>query len=76
MIVGGIYYLMFFAPKGHTPFYMQTLQDRDAFKTPMWTENWAMWFTLAIVMIVMAYGYPIVDMIINAPPGSPTWRTW
>lgn len=76
MMVGGIYYLMFFAKKGHTPFYVQTIQERDAYKTPMWTENWAMWFVLAIVLITMAYGYPIVDMVINAPPGSPMWRTW
>ena len=67
--------LMFFAPKGVTEFPMAE-EEENASKTPYWTERWGLWIVLMLVMVSMAYVIPLVDFIVNAPPGSPPFRTW
>ncbi len=66
--------LMFFAPKGQTEFPIAEKEPGDV--SGYWTERWGVWVTLMIIVVAMAYVVPIVDMIVNAPPGSPPFRTW
>jgi cytochrome c oxidase subunit I len=73
--VYAVFNLMFFAPKGVTEFPIAEVED-DASKTPYWTERWGLWIILMLVMVSMAYVIPLVDFIVNAPPGSPPFRTW
>ena len=67
--------LMFFAPKGVTEFPIGEPQSDDE-KTPYWTERWGIWVVLMIITIAMAYTVPLVEMIVNGPPGSPPFKTW
>jgi cytochrome c oxidase subunit I len=67
--------LMFFAPKGQTEFPIAEVEAGEA-KTPYMTERWGIWVVLMVLVIAMAYVVPIVDMIVNAPPGSPPFKTW
>ncbi|MBM4760973.1 cbb3-type cytochrome c oxidase subunit I [Bacillus sp. B15-48] len=73
--VYAVFNLMFFAPKGETEFPLAE-EEPGAPKTPYWTERWGIWIVLMLIVISMAYVWPIVDMIINAPPGSPPFKTW
>lgn len=70
-----VFNLMFFAPKGNTEFPVSLPED-SAPATPKWTERWGLWIIIAILVISMGYVIPIVDLIINAPPGSPGFKTW
>src|SRR5690625_3120835 len=70
-----VFYLMFRAPKGHTEFPIAEPED-DATPTPKWTERWGLWIVLMLAVVAMGYVIPLVDLIINAPPGSPPFRTW
>ncbi len=73
--VYAVFNLMFFAPKGETEFPIAETEPGEA-KTPYWTERWGVWVVLMLLVISMAYVIPIVDMIVNAPPGSPPFKTW
>ena len=44
--------------------------------TPPLLERWGVWVGLTAVLVVVAYGIPIIQMIQNAPPGSPGFQTW
>lgn len=76
LIVYIVFHLMFLAPKGYTEFMVVEEQEEDAHKTPKWTENWGLWVIVAILIISMGYVVPLVDIIGNAPPGSPPIRTF
>ena len=76
IIVYIVFHLMFLAPKGYTEFMVVEEQEEDAHKTPKWTENWGLWVIVAILIISMGYIVPLVDLIGNAPPGSPPIRTF
>ncbi|WP_374193846.1 cbb3-type cytochrome c oxidase subunit I [Alkalihalobacillus sp. BA299] len=69
------FHLMFLAPIGETEFPIAKEED-DASKTPYWTERWGVWIVIMLVLVSMAYVLPIVDFIVNAPPGSPPIRSW
>ncbi|PLR80705.1 cbb3-type cytochrome c oxidase subunit I [Bacillus sp. V33-4] len=73
--VYAVFNLMFFAPKGETEFPIAE-EEPGAAKTPYWTERWGIWVVVMLLVISMAYVLPIVDMIVNAPPGSPPFKTW
>ena len=73
--VYAVFNLMFFAPKGTTEFPIAE-EEAGAEKTPYWTERWGFWVVLMLLVVSMAYVLPIVDMIMNAPPGSPPFKTW
>lgn len=66
--------MMFFAPKGKTEFLVADKEPGDV--SGYWTERWGVWVVLMIIVVAMAYVIPLVDMIANAPPGSPPYRTW
>ncbi|WP_411843643.1 cbb3-type cytochrome c oxidase subunit I [Salinicoccus sp. HZC-1] len=70
-----VFHLMFLSPKGETEFMVADVEE-PAHKTPKWTENWGLWVIIAILIISMGYVVPIVDIIQNAPPGSPPIKTW
>lgn len=44
--------------------------------TPKWTERWGLWIILMIVVVSLGYVIPLINMIQNAPPGSPPFVTW
>lgn len=75
MQVYAVFNLMFFAPKGETEFPIAD-EEEGATKTPYWTERWGVWVILMIIVVAMAYVIPLTDFIVNAPPGSPPFKTW
>ncbi|WP_264740429.1 cbb3-type cytochrome c oxidase subunit I [Cytobacillus firmus] len=75
MQVYAVFYLMFLAPKGNTEFPVAEVEEDEA-PTPRWTERWGLWIVCMIVLVGMAYVIPLVDFIVNAPPGSPPYKTW
>ncbi|WP_370221438.1 cbb3-type cytochrome c oxidase subunit I [Cytobacillus sp.] len=75
MQVYAVFYLMFFAPKGNTEFPVAEVEEDEA-PTPRWTERWGLWIVCMFVLVGMAYVIPLVDFIVNAPPGSPPYKTW
>ncbi|MCC3648861.1 MULTISPECIES: cbb3-type cytochrome c oxidase subunit I [Bacillaceae] len=75
MQVYAVFYLMFFAPKGNTEFPIAEVEEDEA-PTPRWTERWGLWVVCMIALVGMAYVIPLVDFIVNAPPGSPPFKTW
>lgn len=75
MQVYAVFNLMFFAPKGETEFPIAE-EEEGAPKTPYWTERWGVWVILMIIVVAMAYVIPLTDFIVNAPPGSPPFKTW
>lgn len=45
-------------------------------ETPRILERWGTWVALTAALVVIAYGIPIAQLIVNAPPGSPGFQTW
>ena len=75
LVVYIVFHLMFKAPKGETEFPVAE-EEEDATPTPKWTERWSLWVVLMIAVIAMGYVIPVVDLVMNAPPGSPPFKTW
>lgn len=74
--VYAVMHLMFFAPKGKTEFPIAEVED-NTLKTPYWTERWGLIIVMMLVLIAMGYVIPLVEFIVNAPPGgSPPFKTW
>lgn len=73
--VYAVVHLMFFAPKGETEFPIAE-EEENAPKTPYWTERWSRTIILMLLVVAMGYVIPMVDFIVNAPPGSPPFKTW
>ncbi|MDR7239824.1 cbb3-type cytochrome c oxidase subunit I [Neobacillus drentensis] len=67
--------MMFFAPKGETEFPIAE-EEENASKTPYWTERWGLWIVVMLLVVAMAYVIPLTEFIVNAPPGSPPFKTW
>lgn len=67
--------MMFFAPKGETEFPIAE-EEESATKTPYWTERWGLWIVIMLLVVAMAYVIPLTEFIVNAPPGSPPFKTW
>lgn len=67
-------HLAFLAPKAETEFPVGEVA-KDAAKTPRFLENWKLWIGVAIALILFAYTIPLFDIIQNAPPGSPPFKT-
>ncbi|WP_280770309.1 cbb3-type cytochrome c oxidase subunit I [Salipaludibacillus daqingensis] len=73
--VYAVIHLMFFAPKGETEFPIAEVEE-NATKTPYWTERWGVIIVIMLLVIAMGYVIPLVEMIVNAPPGSPPYSPW
>ncbi|MDQ0213641.1 cytochrome c oxidase subunit 1 [Oikeobacillus pervagus] len=67
--------LAFFAPKGEEEFPIGEVEE-NAEKTPMILENWKIWITLTIALILIAYTVPFMEMFQNGPIGSKGYRLW
>lgn len=73
--VYAIFNMMFFAPKGETEFPIAEVEVGES-PTPYLTERWGVWVIIMLIVVAMAYVLPLTDMIVNAPPGSPPFKTW
>ncbi|MFZ3590534.1 b(o/a)3-type cytochrome-c oxidase subunit 1 [Bacillus sp. DJP31] len=67
--------LVFVTPTGHEEFPIGEV-DKDAEKTPQILENWKLWISITIALILFAYTFPVMDMIEHAPPGSKGFKFW
>lgn len=67
--------LAFFAPKGEEEFPVGE-DSEHAEKTPGVFENWKLSLGIMVALILFAYTIPFIDMIQNAPPGSPGYKLW
>lgn len=75
LLVYIVIHLSFFAPKGVQEFPIGEVAEQ-AERTPAVLENWKLWISICVALILFAYTIPIVDIIQNAPPGSPGFRLW
>lgn len=73
--VYAVFHMMFLAPKGVTEFPIAEPEENET-KTPLWTDRWGLWIIIMLLVVAMGYVIPLVDMIVNAPPGSPPFKTW
>lgn len=73
--VYAVFNMMFFAPKGVTEFPIAEPEENET-KTPLWTDRWGLWLIIMLLVVAMGYVIPLVDLIVNAPPGSPPFKTW
>ncbi|MBD7983258.1 cbb3-type cytochrome c oxidase subunit I [Sporosarcina sp. Sa2YVA2] len=73
--VFAVFHMMFFAPKGTTEFPIAEPEVSEE-KTPAWTDRWGLWIVIMLIVVSMGYVVPLVDLIVNAPPGSPPFKTW
>ncbi|WP_256759923.1 b(o/a)3-type cytochrome-c oxidase subunit 1 [Cohnella sp. WQ 127256] len=63
------------APKGNTEYPIGEVAE-EAAPTPRYMENWKLWITITVILILVAYTIPILDMLNNSTPGSPGYVTW
>src|SRR5699024_10556526 len=75
MMIGIFIYLSFFAPKGEEEFPIAEEAD-TALETPAVFENWPLWIGITLALILFAYTIPFIDIIQNAPPGSPGFKLY
>ncbi|MDI3256374.1 MAG: cbb3-type cytochrome c oxidase subunit I [Kyrpidia sp.] len=75
MMIGMVIYLTWFAPKGFQEYPIGEIGD-TAEATPRILERWPVIISLAAVLILVAYAYPVIDTMQNAPPGAPGIKTW
>ncbi|OAH55856.1 cytochrome C [Domibacillus aminovorans] len=67
--------LCWLAPKGDEEFPVGAI-DKGAEKTPKILENWKVWITVLVVLILVAYTVPIMDIINGGPLGSKGFKLW
>jgi len=71
-------YLAFLAPRAavnnEVEFPLSEPEHKEP--PPAILENWKVWVGICFVLVLLAYGVPIHDMIQHAPPGSPGYKTW
>ncbi|WP_203361939.1 b(o/a)3-type cytochrome-c oxidase subunit 1 [Bacillus sp. REN10] len=67
--------LAWFAPKGEEEFPIGEVAE-GAEKTPMVFENWKIWITVTVALILIAYTIPVMDMFQYGPIGSKGFKLW
>lgn len=67
--------LCWFAPKGQEEFPIGEVAP-NAEKTPAILENFKLWIVILVALVLIAYSYPIIDIINNAPLGSKGYKLW
>ncbi|MDF9411445.1 b(o/a)3-type cytochrome-c oxidase subunit 1 [Brevibacillus laterosporus] len=75
LMVGILFYLIFKAPKGEEDYPIAESQE-SVERTPKILERWSLWLGIAVFLIIVAYAYPIYQLIDHAPPGSKPFITW
>ncbi|MEG0381295.1 MAG: cbb3-type cytochrome c oxidase subunit I, partial [Kurthia sp.] len=63
------------ANKGFEEFPIATVHS-DAQKTPAYLENFKLWIVVLVALILIAYSYPIYDIIANSPLGAKGYKLW
>lgn len=63
------------APKGYTEYPIGQVME-TAEKTPPIFENWPVWISVVVVLILVAYAIPTMGMLNNPVPGSPGYVFW
>lgn len=61
--------------KGFEEFPVASVSEH-AQKTPAILENFKVWIVILIALVLIAYTYPIYDIITNAPLGSKGFKLW
>lgn len=67
--------LCWFAPKGQEEFPIAEVAP-NAEKTPAILENFKLWIVILVALVLIAYSFPIFDIISNAPLGSKGYKLW
>ncbi|OXS80235.1 b(o/a)3-type cytochrome-c oxidase subunit 1 [Domibacillus enclensis] len=67
--------LAWFAPKGDEEFPVAEVAEQ-AEKTPMVLENWKIWMTVLVALILIAYTIPVMDIVNGGPLGSKGFKLW
>ncbi|PAQ13389.1 cytochrome C [Bacillaceae bacterium SAOS 7] len=67
--------LAWFAPKGEEEFPIGEVAE-GAEQTPMVLENWKIWITVTVALILIAYTIPVMDMFQYGPIGSKGFKLW
>ena len=49
---------------------------RDPQETPAWLDGWRPWLVVTIILILLSYGPPLVELVRNADLSSPGLRVW
>jgi cytochrome c oxidase subunit 1 len=49
---------------------------RDAQETPAWLDRWTPWLVATVILILLAYGPPLVHLVRNADLSAPFLRVW
>ncbi|GAA0355258.1 b(o/a)3-type cytochrome-c oxidase subunit 1 [Bacillus horti] len=65
----------FFSPRGNEEFPIAEPNPASG-STPKFLDNWNLWIAISIILIVLAYIVPVIEMIQYAPPGSPGFKLW
>jgi cytochrome c oxidase subunit 1 len=63
------------APTGSTEFPVAE-PPVGAAPTPRLFERWGLWMAVVVLLILVAYAVPVMDMVVNPVPGSPPVVTW
>ncbi|WNQ12497.1 b(o/a)3-type cytochrome-c oxidase subunit 1 [Paenibacillus aurantius] len=63
------------APKGHTDYPIGEPMEPEA-ATPRILERWSLWLGITVVLILIAYTIPVMEMIQGGGPGSTGYKTW
>lgn len=66
--------LLMRSPKGHTEYPIGEAME-NAEKTPAYLERWGIWIGLSVLLILIAYTIPVMEMM-GLHYGSPGFRTW
>lgn len=51
-------------------------EAHEAGETPRILERWGLWVSIVVVLVLVAYTIPVIDMINTNIPGSPGYKTW
>ena len=63
------------APKGVTEYPIgEAMEQAEA--TPAYLDRWSVWISLSVVLILVAYTIPLMDMIMQSGVGSKGFVTW
>jgi hypothetical protein len=52
------------------------VQGTDPQRTPLWLDRWAPWLVGTVVLILIAYGPLLVQLISEAQHTSPGFKVW
>ncbi|KGR74180.1 cytochrome C [Ureibacillus sinduriensis BLB-1 = JCM 15800] len=74
-IIGIVINLLWFAPKGEEEFPVAEATEGSG-KTPAILENFKVWGVILVALILIAYTFPIFEILDNSPAGSKGFKLW